>query len=378
MHCHRLFIEVAHKRRTKFEYNGVSYPVYDHQKRRWRHLNFFQHECYLYGDIPRVQTEDGHVRLVDVPWAMPGSSFTLLFEQLVLAQVRGGMSARSAGAILGISGKRVFGIVNRWVGSALCNQGLEPVKHLSVDETSSRRGHKYLTIMTDRKARKVVGISVGKDKSSFDKALIDMEVRGTYREQVRSVTMDMSKSYIAGASEAMPQAEIIFDRFHIASKMNEAVDSIRRSDQKAYRELKGSRFLWLRNSASLSEKQRAQVDTLSQAYPNIGEAYRLRELLKQVMDDAVSSSRITPLNNWIKEAWASGLTPVRAFVNMLKDHWYGIKTYFKQVASNAFAERVNLKIQEIKRTAKGYRNIQNFMTMIYFHLGGLDLKAHYK
>lgn len=249
MHCHRLFIEVAHKRRTKFEYNGVSYPVYDHQKRRWRHLNFFQHECYLYGDIPRVQTEDGHVRLVDVPWAMPGSSFTLLFEQLVLAQVRGGMSARSAGAILGISGKRVFGIVNRWVGSALCNQGLEPVKHLSVDETSSRRGHKYLTIMTDRKARKVVGISVGKDKSSFDKALIDMEVRGTYREQVRSVTMDMSKSYIAGASEAMPQAEIIFDRFHIASKMNEAVDSIRRSDQKAYRELK-------RFQISLAEEQR--------------------------------------------------------------------------------------------------------------------------
>jgi transposase len=63
---------------------------------------------------------------------------------------------------------------------------------------------------------------------------------------------------------------------------------------------------------------------------------------------------------------------------MLKDYWYGIKAYFKQVASNAFAERVNLKIQEIMRTAKGYRNIQNFMTMIYFHLGGLDLKTQYK
>jgi hypothetical protein len=64
--------------------------VYDYQKRRWRHLNFFQHECDLYGDIPRVRTEDGHVRLVDVPWAMPGSSCTLLFEQLVQDQVKGG------------------------------------------------------------------------------------------------------------------------------------------------------------------------------------------------------------------------------------------------------------------------------------------------
>jgi transposase len=374
----RLFIEVAHKRRTKFEYQGNSYPVYDHQKRRWRHLNFFQHECYLYGDIPRVKTEDGHVRLVDVPWARPGSSFTLLFEQMVLAQIKGGMSARSAGELLGISGKRVFRIVNNCVSTALSNQDLDTVKHLSVDETSSRRGHKYLTIMTDRDAKKVVGVAVGKSKEAFYNALIDMEIRGSDSAEVRSVTMDMSKSYIAGVNETMPQAEIIFDRFHIASKMNEAVDTIRRTDQKHYKELKGSRYLWLKNNASLSEKQRAEVNMLSQAYPNIGEAYRLRELLKQVMDDAIRSSRLTPLNNWIKEALASQLEPIRDFVNMLHQHWYGIKAYFKNVASNAFAERVNLKIQDIKRTAKGYRNIHNFIIMIYFHLGGLDLKTHYK
>jgi hypothetical protein len=83
----QLFIEVAHRRRTRFECQGEKYPVYDHQKRRWRHLNFFQHECYLYGDIPRVKTREGNVLLVDVPWAKPGSSFTLLFEQLVLAQL---------------------------------------------------------------------------------------------------------------------------------------------------------------------------------------------------------------------------------------------------------------------------------------------------
>ena len=372
----QLFIEVAHTRRTRFECQGEKYPVYDHQKRRWRHLNFFQHECYLYGDIPRVKTREGNVLLVDVPWAKPGSSFTLLFEQLVLAQIKGGMSARSAGLLMGISGKQVFGILNRYVSTALSHQDLDPVKHLSVDETSSRKGHKYLTIMTDRTARKVVGVAVGKDKEAFSNALIDMEIRGADRTEVRTVTMDMSRSYIAGVSETMPQAEITFDRFHIASKMNEAVDTTRRKDQREYKALKGSRYLWLRNSSSLGEKQCEEVSTLSQTYPNIGEAYRLRELLKQVLDDAIESSRITPLNNWIKEAWASKLEPVRDFVRMLHQHWYGIKAYFKKVASNAFAERVNLKIQEIKRTAKGYRNIQNFITMIYFHLGGLNLKTH--
>ncbi len=174
----------------------------------------------------------------------------------------------------------------------------------------------------------------------------------------------------------VPQAEITFDRFHIASKMNEAVDTIRRKDQREYKALKGSRYLWLRNTSSLSEKQREEVSTLSQTYTNIGEAHRLRELPKQVLDDAIESSRTTPLNNWIKEAWVSKLEPASDFVRMLHQHWYGIKAYFKKVASNALAERVKLKIQEIKRKAKGYRNILNFITMIYFHLGGLNIKTH--
>ena len=374
----KLFIEVAHLRRTKFMYEDELCPVYDHQQRIWRHLNFFEHECYLYGSIPRVKTKSGAVRLIDVPWAMAGSSFTLQFEDLVMNQTLGGMSASSAGNLMGISGKRVFAIISRRVSVALCHQEIEEVRELSVDETSTRKGHNYMTIFSDREAKKVVGVAVGKDKEAFAHALIDMEIRGADRTKVRTVTMDMSKSYIAGVNTTMQQADIVFDRFHIASKMNEAVDSIRREEQKQYKALKGSRYLWLKNNSSLSDNQRQEVSDLSTAYPNIGEAYRLRELLKQVMDDAVYSTKLTPLNNWIKEARASKLKPILDFVNMLHDHWYGVKAYFKKVASNAFAERVNLKIQDIKRSAKGYRNIQNFILMIYFHLGGLDLKTHYK
>lgn len=373
----KLHIEVAHKRRTKFEYDGDSYPVYDHQDRKWKHLNFFQHECYLYGSVPRVKTKEGKVKLVDVPWARPGSSFTLLFEQDILSLVRDGMSASKAGQRTGINGKQVFRIVSRSVSTALTHQDLADVKEMSVDETSSEKGHKYLTIIADREAKKVVGIAVGKDKEAFAHALIDMEVRGADRTKVRTVTMDMSKSYIAGVEEAIPQADIVFDRFHIVKKMNEAVDTIRRADQQEYKEeLKNSRYLWLRNNTSLSETQQQKVDMLAHACPNIGEAYRLKELLKIVLDNALQSQRLTPLNEWIEEAWKSGLEPIRKFVNMLHNHWYGIKTYFKKVADNAYAERVNLKIQEIKRIAKGYRNIQNFILMIYFHLGGLDFKIH--
>ena len=369
-----LHIHVGHERRVKFDYEGKSYPVYDHQERQWEHMRFFQHRCIVHASVPRVKIDGGKVKLVEVPWAQPGSSFTLLYEYNVMSLVEGGMSCSKVSERLSIDHRRVFRIIKRHVGKALCTQHLEAVRELSVDETSSKKGHNYLTIMADRERKKVVGVSIGKDHEAFAEALIDMEVRGAYTEEVKTITMDMSTSYIKGAQEKMPQAAIVFDRFHIAKKMNEAVDQIRRKDQKQYADLKRSRYLWLYNNEKLSEDQREKIDWLAQTYPNIGTAYRLKEQLKSIFNEAVNNWRIAPLRSWMKLAKRSKLEPILKFVAMLNKHWYGIKSYFKRLATNAYAERVNLKIQEIKRIAKGFGNPHNFMTMIYFHLGGLDLK----
>ncbi|KGE84763.1 hypothetical protein IX84_32115 [Phaeodactylibacter xiamenensis] len=259
----------------------------------------------------------------------------------------------------------------------MATQELRAVKDLSVDETSRKKGHNYLTILCDRQAKKVVGVSLGKDQKAVGEALIDMEARGADRTTVRSVTLDMSRSYIAACESYMPQAEMVFDRFHLVKKLNEAIDTIRRAEQKQFKEaLKHSRYLWLRNASKLSQKQQQRLDLLKEAFPNLGQAYRLKELFREVFDAAQFTKRLKPLNEWIKMAWDSGIKPIQEFVNMLHDHWYGIKTYFKRLANNAFAEGVNLKIQEIKRIARGYRNPHNFILMIYFKLGGLDLKIH--
>lgn len=373
-----LHIHLNHDRNSLFCYEGNKYPVYDHQERTWHHLRFFQHECFIHARVPRVKINSGKVKLVEIPWAQPGSSFTLLYEYDVLDLVGEGMSVSGVSRRLSIGDKRVWRIVTRHVSQALSSQSIAPVKALSVDETSTRKGHNYFTIMSDRKAKNVVGIGVGKDKKAFANALIEMEIRGGNREDVRTVTMDMSKSYISAVSETMEQADIIFDRFHIVKKLNEAVDSIRRQEQKEHDELRKTRYLWLKNNSKLSDEQRINIAYLEAAYPNIGTAYRLKELLRVVLDEAYFSHYLSPLNVWMKKAWDSQLDPIREFVNMLRRHWYGIKTFFKHLATNAFAERVNLKIQEIKRIAKGYRNTNNFAIMIYFHLGGLKFKTHSK
>lgn len=371
-----LHIYLGHTKRTKFKYEGKDYAVYDHQERSWQHLRFFQHVCYLHAGVPRVKTESGKVKLVEVPWAQPGSAFTLLFEYDVLSLIREGMSMLGISRRLAIGDKRVARILNRHVSQALSSQTINSVEALAVDETSTRKGHNYFTIMSDRTAKKVVGVAIGKDKEAFAHALIDMEIRGGSRQEVKTITMDMSRSYISAASETMAQADIVFDRFHIAKKLNEAVDKIRRAEQKTHNELRKTRYLWLKNNSNLSEEQQVNVSYLETAYPNIGTAYRLKELFREVLNDAYNCKLLKPLNLWMKKAWASELEPIQDFVNMLRRHWYGIKSYFTRVATNAFAERVNLKIQEIKRIAKGYTNPINFMMMIYFHLGGLVFKTH--
>ena len=122
------------------------------------------------------------------------------------------MSVSGAARQMRSTGKRVFGIIRRSVSAALATQELD--KQLSVDETSRRKGHAYLTVLCDRDSRHL---------RSVKNALIDMEVRGAYREKVRSVTMDMSKAYIAAVVEYFENADITFDRFHLSKKLNEAI-----------------------------------------------------------------------------------------------------------------------------------------------------------
>lgn len=128
----------------------------------------------------------------------------------------------------------------------------------------------------------------------------------------------------------------------------------------------------------MTEKQAEQLALLQEEYAELGEIYQHKAIFKGLLDDAVRSAKVGPLKAWIKSIVNHAIPELAQVGSTLIRHWFGIKTYFKWLASNGYAERINLTIQEIKRTAKGYRNTQNFIHMIYFHLGGLDLMTHTK
>lgn len=369
-----LHIKIDHDFKANAQFDGKKYSIYDHQERVWQHLNFFQYNCFIHARVPRVKLEDGSIKLIQVPWADKHSRFTLLFEQFVLEFIKGGMSLAKAGNLFQIEGKRIFRIIKKYVDNALKRQPLQSVKHLSVDETSLRKGHHYITVLCDREHKQVVGLAEGKHAEAVANAIELFTQRGAKPEDVRTVTLDMSPAFIKAVTDYFENATMIFDRFHIMKELNSIVDQVRREEQsKAKSELKRSRYVFLRNANSLSIKQKQQLEVWTENFPKLGLIHRLKEMFKLIFDYAKINSNLTPLNQWIKQALQSGIPQLNAFVNLLHNHWYGIKSYFKTLATNSYAENVNLKIQEIKRIGRGYRNISNFKTLIYFHLGKLKL-----
>jgi len=373
----QLHIQVNHKPHQKFKAeDGKEYPVYDHVERTWRHLNFFQHECYLHASVPRVKTRDGNTLQVDVPWAKPGSSFTLLFEAFSMCLLQAGSSLTSAGSIMNVDSRIIGRIVDYYVRVALMEEKLEPVKALSIDETSVKKGHNYVTVLTDLDRKKVVAVSPGKDGSAVNQGLKIMSKRGAQSSDVTKVAMDLSPAYTAAVLNQLPQATIIYDRFHLEQILSKQLDTIRKQEQAENQLLRKTKYLWLRNRNRLTSKQSNQIHYLSITFPNLGKAYLLKEQFKEIYNNAEPADALAALTEWIRLAEESKLAPLQSFVNTLRAHWSGIVSYFNTRLTNAFAERVNLKIQEIKRTAKGYRNLNNYIAMIYFHCGGLNLPTH--
>lgn len=347
-------------------------PVHDTNKRSWRHVNFFQHDCYVNCRVPRIKLPDGSVRQVKVPWAREGSGFTLLFEAMSMLFVKEGMSLSGAGRMLGEDGRVVQRILDWHVEKAKTEQPLKQVEVLGIDEVSIKRGHKYLTILSDCEQKKVVGIGIGKGREAVVEGLIEMGKRDSLVEEIKFVTTDLSPAYTSAVLEFLPDAKHIYDRFHLEELLSKALDTVRKIEQEEANELKKTKYLWIRNKSNLTPKQTKKVHYLSKCFPTLGKAYRLKEQFKQIWNNAYKKPSINDLKTWMKIASKSKIVPIAKYVATLKSHWSGIVNYFKKQYTNAYAEQINSTIQLIKRIARGYRNVNNYITMIYFKLGRLD------
>jgi transposase len=313
-------------------------PVHDTVAKTWRHLDFFQHQAFLHAWVPRVRCGEHGVHLVEVAWARPGSGFTLLFEAALLTYAQY-MAVAPLASMAGVHDTRVWRVLDHHVTAARAGMDFSGVTQIGVDETSARRGQDYVTVFMDLGERRTLFATEGRNADTVAAfAVVLAAHRGTPGTQIAKVTCDMSPAFIKGITKHLGTAadpgtgegghvpQIVFDRFHVVSQGKEAVDQVRRAEAKTRPELRGSRYLWLRNETNLKPKQLTDKAWLTR--PSL--ALKTARASRWIDDFNVFYDQGTPaaaeayLIRWCYGAKRSRLEPIKKFVATVEKHWDGI------------------------------------------------------
>ena len=246
---------------------------------------------------------------------------------------------------------------------------------IGIDETS-RRGHSYITVVADLVEHDVINVTPGKDPATVERFSRDFMDHNGVPEYVRLVACDMSPGFRKDIREHLPHARRIVDRFHVARHANEAVDKVRKTEGRSNPLLKRTKYLWLRNEESLTELQVETKRNLTRQRLKTGRACRMREVLQDIHTDSRTPSeawvRLHRLCSWMMH---SRLEPMKDFARMIRRHFAEIIAYFEHPYTNAVLEGADSVIQNVKRRARGFRDMDHSATMIYLTCGRLDLKA---
>jgi transposase len=357
---------------------GEACRPYDHQpERQWRHLDTCQYRTILHARPPRGECHQHGVRVVKLPWAEPGGRFTALFERLAIDWLTAA-SQKAVGERLGLSWDEIHGIMERAVERGLERRQAEKLPVLGVDEKAFRKGQKYFTLVNDLERSRVLYVAEDRTQASLDgfwETLTEEQVAS-----VEAVAMDMWDPYIASVQEHVAGAhgKIVFDKFHIAKHLGEAVDRVRRRENKTLRaagddRLTGTRYDWLRHPAAMEPKDRQEFAALRSSNLKTARAWALKEAAMALYGYVYERPARKHFRWWHGWAVRSRLQPMIETARMLKRRLGNILTYLHHRITNAASESINSKIQWVKYTARGFRNKRNFQTAIYFHCGGLDM-----
>lgn len=357
---------------------GAGCKLHDHQpERQWRHLDTCQYRTILHAKPPRTECGEHGVRVVRLPWAEPSSRFTALFEGLAIEWLKVA-SQLAVAEQMGLSWDEVHGIMERAVGRGLKRRRAEPLPSLGVDEKAYRKGHKYFTLVNDLTRSRVVYVAEDRTQASLDGFWPTLTEE--QRNSIEAVAMDMWEPYVNSVRAHLPEADrkIVFDKFHIAKHLGDAVDRVRRQEHKTLKaagddRLKGTRYDWLRHPAAMEPKDRKEFGALRDSNLKTARAWALKEAAMAFFSYRYERPARKHFRWWSNWAARSRLQPMIGVARMLKRRFENIVTYLRHRITNAGSESVNSKIQWVKYTARGFRNKKNFIHAIYFHCGGLDL-----
>jgi transposase len=375
----RLDIYIDFKKGSTFSHSAddetelIGLKAYDTKEKTWRHLNFFEHECYLHARVPRVRLPDGKVKLISTPWEGLSNGFTLLFEALLM-QLVSAMPVKKVADIAKVSDDKLWDMIDRYIEKTRVHEDFSDVTAIGLDETSRAKGHEYITLFVDLKERRTINITTGKDSATVKDFAEDLEAHSGSVAAIRDVSCDMSPAFTKGVKEHLPEAKITYDKFHIIKLINEAVDKVRRAEVVEAKILKGTRYVFLKNEKNLTKKQTETLQrcTLSNMNLKTVRAYNIKTAFQEIYGAKTKEEFVTYLNKWYFWATHSRLEPIKKVAYTIKRHWDGVINYHESNINNGILEGLNSVIQAAKSKARGYKTFRNYKNIVYLLTGKLD------
>ena len=323
----------------------------------------------------RVSCPRCGVKAERVPWSAGVGAFTSDFEELAayLAQV----TNRTAAARLpGISWLTVGNIVERVVARRLDGARFTRLKRIGIDEFSCRKRHRYLTIVVDHDARRVVWAGPGRSAETPGAFFERLGPGGCAR--IELVTADLASSWRKALAERAPHARVVFDRFHVERLATDAVDEVRRAEQRRLapadaKALKGARYALLKHPARLRPGEARRLETLRRANRALDRAYELKEYLATIPGQATPEDAPELLDEWLEWAARSRLAPFVKPGRTIRKHAEGILAYLDTRMTNGPVEGINNKLRVVARRAYGFHSPGALISMLFLCCGGIEL-----
>jgi transposase len=349
------------------------------ETRYWRHLDFGGIGIYLSYRPRRVCCRSCGVVVEKVPWSEdPRSRFTTDFEESVGYLVQR-CDKTSVQEVFQIAWRTVGSIIERVYKRHRREDPMEGLINVGVDEVSYRKGHRYLTLVSNHDTGRIVWAQEGKSAETFAAFFKDL---GPERcKAIRLVSMDMSEAYIQTARHYVPHAQIVFDRFHVQRLVSDAVDQTRREEWRRQKEIqeaeakeiKGMRWALLKNPWNLTAVECDRLSELQQENARLYRAYLLKESFAEILERRQPNVARERLEDWLSWASRSRLPAFVKAARTIRRHLEDIVAYVRFRFTNAVAEGLNNKVRLLTRRAYGFHSAQAVIAMVMLCCTGIQL-----
>lgn len=380
-----VLVQVVLAERRAMRCSGCAVRVrtaYDTREVSWRHLDLGRIRCVIRCQIRRVSCPGCGIRNEAVPWARAGSRFTRAFEDTCVWLVKSTPKSAVA-ALMRVDWHSIGRMIERVVAEHVASRegdGLDGLERIGIDEVSYRKGHRYLTCVTDHTTGNLVWAAPGRSQTTLE--AFYRELGPERRDEIKAVSLDLHSGWITATRTHAPAAAICADPFHVIKLAQDALERVRRDAWQALRAedpgraawIKGTRFAVRRKASNLRAGDRTILDALERDNHAIYQGWLLVEQLRGVYAAETAADARILLDDWILAALESGLGPFITCALTIDTHRELVVNAITERLSNARLEGMNSTVRLISHRARGYRRLKSLLAMIMLVCGRIPVK----